>query len=145
MWALYALGAAVVWGLYYSVIEQSVRQLSIAGFMFISSALWTVMIALLALAFGVPVVKDFHTLIGDPKLLVWFLVAVVLGVVAQYGITTSVAVSNATLTSLVEITYPLFVVFFTWLIFGRTHFSWPVFVGAALIFSGVGVLVYFGK
>lgn len=143
MWAIFALSASVVWGLYYAVIEESAKKISTLGFMAMSTTLWTILLLLIAVFARVPLKTDIATLVADQRLLFWFILAIVLGVVAQYLIISSVQMGNATVTSLVEITYPMFVALFSWAIFGRMNVSWPVLFGAILIFSGVGVLVYF--
>jgi drug/metabolite transporter (DMT)-like permease len=51
---------------------------------------------------------------------------------------------NATLASLIEISYPLFVAFFAWLFFREVQWNLPTIVGGLLTLGGVAV-VYFGN
>ena len=48
---------------------------------------------------------------------------------------------NATLASLIEISYPVFVALFAWLLFRQVHLNASVLVGALLVFAGVAVIV----
>jgi drug/metabolite transporter (DMT)-like permease len=49
---------------------------------------------------------------------------------------------NATLASLIEISYPFFVAVFAWLFFRETQFTWPTVFGGVLILSGVAVVFF---
>ncbi len=48
---------------------------------------------------------------------------------------------NATLASLIEISYPVFVVLFAWLLFREAHLNVSVLAGAALVFAGVTLII----
>jgi drug/metabolite transporter (DMT)-like permease len=49
---------------------------------------------------------------------------------------------NATLASLIEMTYPLFVVLFTYLFYRQMYITPSVFVGGMLILVGAGLIIY---
>ncbi|MGH8046022.1 MAG: EamA family transporter, partial [Chthoniobacterales bacterium] len=51
---------------------------------------------------------------------------------------------NATLASLIEISYPIFVAFFAWLFFRETQFNFMTIVGGALVMGGV-IVVFLGN
>lgn len=49
---------------------------------------------------------------------------------------------NATIASLIDITYPLFIALIAWLLYKENHLDWSVLVGGALIFSGSMLIVW---
>jgi drug/metabolite transporter (DMT)-like permease len=53
----------------------------------------------------------------------------------------SISGKNATLASLIEITYPVFVVLFAFLLFRQMNLNASVLIGAGLVFAGVAVIV----
>ena len=54
----------------------------------------------------------------------------------------SIAGKNATLASLIEITYPVFVAFFAYLIFRQIHLNTSVVVGGLMVIAGAGLIIY---
>jgi drug/metabolite transporter (DMT)-like permease len=49
---------------------------------------------------------------------------------------------NATLASLIEITYPVFVALFAFVLFREVHLTASVLVGAGLVFAGVFLIIW---
>ena len=49
----------------------------------------------------------------------------------------SIGAKNATLASLIEVTYPIFTAFFAWLLFRQATLNTATVIGAAFIFLGV--------
>jgi len=79
--------------------------------------------------------------IANPYLF-WLLVAsIVSTIAANYLIMLSISMKNATLASLIEITYPVFIVIITYIMFREGHFNPYVLAGSIMIFSGIA-LVY---
>ncbi len=54
----------------------------------------------------------------------------------------SVNSKNATLASLIEITYPVFVVLFAYLFFRQVHVNTSVIFGGLMILVGAGLIIY---
>jgi drug/metabolite transporter (DMT)-like permease len=52
----------------------------------------------------------------------------------------AIGAKNATVASLIEISYPLFVAFFAWLLFRESQLNWSVLIGGAMILGGVFVV-----
>jgi len=48
---------------------------------------------------------------------------------------------NATLASLIEISYPAFVAIFAWLLFREWQLNAGVLAGAALVFAGTALII----
>jgi drug/metabolite transporter (DMT)-like permease len=51
---------------------------------------------------------------------------------------------NATLASLIEISYPVFVAIFAWLFFRETQFNLAAILGGVMIIGGIAV-IYIGN
>ena len=75
---------------------------------------------------------------------VWLVVAVVSSAAGALLIYIAIGEKNATLASLIEISYPFFVAVFAWLFFRETQFNWPTVFGGLLILGGVAV-VFLGE
>ncbi|MGA2053413.1 MAG: EamA family transporter, partial [Opitutales bacterium] len=50
---------------------------------------------------------------------------------------------NATLASLIEISYPFFVALFAWLLFRDVQLSWATALGGLLILAGIAIIYRF--
>ncbi len=144
MWFVYAISAAVIWGISYAasgrVIERGVSPLSF----FFTYALAGVLGGAAALTItgrlgSVP--QELRALGSD---WIWFAVAIISSTSGALLIYMAIGEKNATLASLIEISYPLFVAFFAWLFFRETQINLPTLAGAALIIGGV-MVVFFRK
>jgi drug/metabolite transporter (DMT)-like permease len=67
-------------------------------------------------------------------------VAIISSVTGGLLIYIAIGEKNATLASLIEISYPFFVAVFVWLFFRDIQFSWQTLVGGVLILAGVAVV-----
>lgn len=74
----------------------------------------------------------------------WMILSIVLGTVANFLIRLSILQKSASLTSLIEISYPLFVVLFSWILFKDATLSLRTLVGGGIIMLGV-IIVSTGK
>lgn len=140
MWIIYALSAAVIWGVSYAasgrVIERGMSPLAF----FFFYALFGALAAALALACTGRAghLSDQVRLLGPDW--GWFAVAIVTSAVGALLIYMAIGEKNATLASLIEISYPFFVAIFAWLFFRETQFNWPTVVGGLFILGGVGIV-----
>lgn len=142
MWMIYALGASILWGISYAasgrVIERGMTPL---GFFF-CYALFSMVTAAGALTAqgrlgGIS--AELRALGSDTG---WFAVALVASAAGSLLVYMAIGEKNATLASLIEISYPLFVALFAWLFFRETQINWPTALGGALILAGVGVVFW---
>lgn len=135
MWLVYALSASMLWGLNYSLNERVFQGKVSPATLLIFQGLAS---ALIATAVGFPrVASDLKALQADRATLL-----VALGALATYGlgnllISLSIQAKNATLAGLVELSYPIFTVLFTWLLFRQMHVTPAVLAGEALIVAGI--------
>jgi len=144
MWFVYAFSAAIIWGISYAasgrVIERGMAPLTF----FFFYAIFTAVAATLAMA----LTGRFGTVMGEVREIggdwSWGLLAVVTSAAGALLIYMAIGEKNATLASLIEISYPFFVAVFAWVFFRETQFNLPTILGGMMILTGVGI-VYFGN
>ena len=140
MWLVYALLAALLWGVSYAAAGRV-----------LGKGLSSVSFYICYLVFGALAVGGFFVLSGraakfaeDFRALgpdwIWLLLAVVTAPLAGLLIFTAIAQKNAPVASLIEISYPLAAAFFTWLFFRESHLNLQTAIGAALIYAGIIVV-----
>lgn len=137
-WYVSAVGAALVWGIHYPLLDHALKRLSLFTVLFL-----TVLPMLLAVPFYYPqLVADTGTLarLGWAERLPILLIPLtsLAGAVLLF---LAISDKNATLASLIEISYPVFVVFFAWLLFRQVHLNASVLMGAGLVFAGVALII----
>lgn len=140
LWLVYALGAALIWGVNYAV----------AGHL-LARGMSSQTLFLVDLIFGTLAMGAFITFSGRwPSTvaelqnvrpdLAWLMVAVAAVTAAGLLSFMSIEAKNATLASLIEVSYPLFTAFFAWALFRQTTINAATIIGALLIFAGVVVV-----
>ena len=137
LWLFYALGAAVIWGVNYAV----------AGHL-LARGMSSQTLFLVDLIFGTTAVTAVITFSGRWSAtaaelqnarpdLAWLVVAVIAVTAAGLLSFMSIEAKNATLASLIEVSYPLFTAFFAWALFRQTTINTATIIGGLLIFAGV--------
>lgn len=144
MWFVYALSAAVIWGVSYAASGRAIeRGVSPLVFFF----LYAVVGALIGLG-GLALTGKAGSISSEVRQLggdwPWLLIAVVTSGVGALLIYMAIGEKNATVASLIEISYPVFVAFFAWLFFRETQFNMATVFGGGMIIAGVAV-VYLGN
>lgn len=137
-WYLPALGAAIVWGLHYPLVDNALKRLSPATVLLIT--------ALPVLGFATfmyrRVAADLLSLRqmtpGEYGPIVAIAATSLAGSLLLYA---AIGAKNATLASVIEISYPLFVALFAWLLFRQVHWNAAVLLGGALVFAGVTLII----
>jgi len=135
MWMLYALIAAVLWGFNYALSERILSTLSPASLLALEMLIGGVVFS--AVSYFTTLKQDWHTLINEPKLFWLTLLEVAVVVIASFCIVLSIRSKNATQAGIIELIYPLFTIFFTWVLFRENHINLSVLAGGGLIFTGV--------
>ena len=138
-WYLTAVGCAVIWGIHYPLIEFAVKRISIYSVLLISvlPVLFLMPVFMRTLANDI----DTYRLLPTSEQLIIATVSLTstLGAVLIY---VTIDNKNATLASLIEITYPIFVVLFAYLFFKQLHVNASVIIGGVMILSGAGLIIY---
>lgn len=137
-WYIPAIAAALVWGLHYPLIEFALRRVSLTTVVLLTA----LPMALVALAFPARLANDWRQLIALPNGERLMIAAIALtslaGTVLLY---LAVRGRNATLASLIEISYPAFVAIFAWLLFREWQLNAGVLLGAGLVFTGTTLII----
>lgn len=137
-WYVAALGAAVVWGVHYPLVDNALRKLSLISVLFLTA----VPLLLVAPFFYKSLVTDFETLrdlgwAGSAPILALALTSLVGSVLLFMSIDSK----NATLASVIEISYPLFVGVFAYVLFRHMHVNASIVFGGLLVFVGVVIII----
>lgn len=138
-WYIAALGAAITWGIHYPLIDFAMKRVSVYAVLLLS-----VIPILLAMPIFIRQLGDdleTLTLLPPGERLAVLAVGLTstLGAVLVYLAINS---KNATLASLIEISYPVFVVLFAWVIFREFHITSSVLSGGLMILFGAGLIIY---
>lgn len=138
-WYISAVAAALVWGVHYPLVDYALKRVSILTVLLLTA----IPIVLLLPLYQQTLKNDFgvwQTLPWSERLPILAIMATSLfGAVLLY---VSISGKNATLASLIEISYPVFVAVFAYLLFREVHLSASVLIGAALVFSGVALIIW---
>jgi drug/metabolite transporter (DMT)-like permease len=138
-WYVPAIAAAVVWGLHYPLIEHALKRVSLTTVVLLTA----LPMALVALAFPARLADDWRVFTALPGAERGLIGAIALtslaGTVLLY---LAVRGRNATLASLIEISYPAFVAVFAWALFREWQLNAGVLAGAALVFAGTAIIIF---
>ena len=136
---IYAFGAAVLWGLAYTLDQKILSKLTPLSFLFIGSLLT----ALLLLPFLFFQKDSFGFIFSSNKTtLLLVFSSILLAALAGFFILSSIKSTNAATASTIEITYPFFVILFSSLLF-RTVPNKYFFIGTMFIFLGSVIIFQF--
>jgi drug/metabolite transporter (DMT)-like permease len=141
-WWGYALLSAACWGLQYVLMETLFRRVDFAAaFSFLSLVNGILVSAVLWIFYP----RQNWLKLGES----WSVIGLVIlylafGTGAYLFNALAIHQKNATLASLLEISYPLFIILFTALFFRQMHLDLIGLIGAALIFFGC-ILVVFSR
>jgi drug/metabolite transporter (DMT)-like permease len=141
MWFTLALVASVAWGLVYVLSEQLYKSLSVPSVLALQMLVVAAVAVIFALLSG-QLRTDLAVLLGSRQLMLFFVASVLAWVAASFLIGFSIAGKDATLAGLIEMSYPLFIALFAYLIFGEAQLSLATALGGALILAGVGVVFF---
>ena len=137
-WYIYAMFAAVLWGVHYPLLGRAMTVISPI------TAYWipTVIMVLGLPFFYKRLIIDFQDVWNatlDVKLSV--IAITFTGFAASYTLYKAIQLHNAVHASLIEIAYPIFVALFAYLIFKENHLTWEVMVGGAFIMIGTILVI----
>jgi uncharacterized membrane protein len=136
-WLIYALGAAVIWGINYAVSGRLLERGVSPPTLFLVDLLFGTMAMVVLISFTGRWNATLAELTNARADTFWLIVAAMAATSAGMLIFLSIEAKNATLSSLIEVTYPLFTAFFAWILFRQSTINLATLIGAALIFVGV--------
>ena len=137
-WYVAAIGAALIWGFHYPLVDHALRKISLVSVLLLT-ALPIIIVALLSwrtVAADYGVWRDMD--LGSRGQILAPALTSLAGSVLLF---LSISGKNATLASLIEISYPVFVALFAFALFREVHLNASVLVGGALVFAGVAVII----
>ncbi|MFA5155653.1 MAG: EamA family transporter [Patescibacteria group bacterium] len=136
---IFAIGAAILWGLVYTIDQKILHNTSPMALLFVDSLLT----ALLVLPFLFFDHGSIKALLSSGRLN-WTLIisSLLLAALANFLIFSGIKLIGASAASMIEITYPFFVVLFSILIL-RSQPNICFYLGGALVFIGSAIIIYF--
>jgi len=141
IWLLFGLSASVIWGLAYAIDEQLMKAGISPGFLMLCHAIVVLpLYTFVAFKLGNPA-QELKLILSDAKLI---LLAIVAGVSLLGGnllVLYGIADKNATLVTMIEMSYPFFVALFAWLLFKEVQITWWTALGGLFVFAGA-VIIY---
>lgn len=141
LWFIYALGAAILWGLQYATIGQLSKTIPTPLLTLTYTIALAITVGFVFVCFGSELglaqFRNYWTL----RNLWLFGLVVLVGCASTFLIFAAIAEGTATKASIIEITYPFFVALFATLIYRENTFSVQTLIGGLLILLGVIVVL----
>lgn len=134
---VYAIGAAVVWGLVYAIDQKVLIGIKPMTLVFINSILMAIMV-LPFLFFSNGSIKQ--ALLLDKNTWMLIIATTALAGLANFFIFSGIKNLDASTASIIEIMYPFFVVLFSFIIF-KSSPNIYFFLGGALVFIGTAIII----
>lgn len=133
-WYLSALAAAIVWGIHYPLVDHALKKLSLPGVLLLT-ALPILLLSLVTLRQINSDIDVLHAADWPERLTL--LAPALTSLFGSVLLFAAIGSKNATLASLIEISYPAFVALFAWLLFKEVHLTTSALLGGVLVMSGV--------
>ncbi|HSO99957.1 MAG TPA: EamA family transporter [Thioalkalivibrio sp.] len=138
-WYAAGLGAALLWGVHYPLLEHALKRVSLVTVL----VLTVLPVLVVALFYRETLWRDLGVLMS----LDWpdrgrILLLSLTSLSATVMLFMAIGSRNATLASLIEITYPVFVVLFTWLFFRQIHVTPAAALGGVLVMAGAALIIW---
>lgn len=143
MWIIFALGASFFWGMSYVFSEEIYKKISVFTWLTIVSA--AIFVLAIVMAYVTGSLKSDIATITASKRLMWYVLGGILALfAAELLIGFSITAKNATLAGLIEISYPIFIALFSYILF-KTVLTTPTIVGGFVVFLGIFIIYYFNR
>ena len=134
---IYALGAAIVWGLVYTIDQKVLSSLNPLPLLFVYSIV-TAIIVIPFILYNTSSVKEVIT--SGKTILSLIVICAFLTILGNFLILTGIKNMDASTASIIEISYPFFVVLFSYFIFHSTPNIY-FFLGGLFIFIGSVIII----
>ena len=144
MWIIYALSASVIWGANYVIYERLLKHISYTS-LYIIDAFFTIIVWALLAYYSGSFSKDLSTVQHAKNIQLLIAVNILTAILANIFIALSIQAKKATLSGMIEISYPLFIILLGWLFFRESHLNLSVLIGGCFIFSGVFIIYFFNR
>jgi drug/metabolite transporter (DMT)-like permease len=138
-WYVTALGAALVWGIHYPLVDHALKRISPVSVLLLTA----LPVLLVAPFFHRAIAADYAVWSGMEAGAKGTVLALALtSLIGSVLLFLSISGKNATLASLIEISYPVFVAVFAFVLFREIQISRSVVVGGLLVFAGVATIIW---
>ena len=144
MWVIFAVSASVLWGLSYVFFEQVYKKISVTSSLVLVCFVALIIFTIASYATG-KLKPDLMTVAGSKKLLRLLLGGIATATLADLFIGLSIQTKNATLSGLIEISYPLFIAIFAYVLYQENELNAGSILGGSLVFIGIFLIYYFNK
>lgn len=136
---IYAIGAAILWGLVYTIDQKILYGVSPFIYLFVTSVLVVIIMIPFAFYHNESIKNLFHV-----SKITWYLFFLSAGLttLASFFILSGVKNLGASTVSIIEIAYPPFVILFSFIFF-RAIPNIYFFIGGTLIFIGSLIIIKF--
>jgi len=141
MWILFALSASLFWGMSYVLSEEIYKKISVFTSLSIMS-LAVFLLTLMIAYFTGNLKPDLVEIASSKRLMLYVLGGIFALLIAELFIGFSIVSKNSTLAGLIEISYPIFIALFSYILF-KNNVTTPTVIGGIIIFSGVFIIYYF--
>ena len=138
LWFWYALSASILWGVSYVKNQYILKHFTVIQVLFFES-IFFLLVFLPYLAYTGQL-KDMAIKLQNWKLFGMLLAGSIIYVVAVGCIFKSITASNASLAAVVEAAYPIFTMFFAYLLLGEIQFTLMTLVGTGFIITGLIII-----
>lgn len=142
-WLGFAVAAAALWGMQNTLLEQLVKDVPLLMIGLVISL--TSSVVLLTVYAFEPKAMDWHVLVTHKQTLLLLAALVVVTLLGNFGIWASIQGKNATVAGMIEASYPLFTILFSYLLFKIGHVNMPIAAGFILIVTGIGLVAYYAE
>jgi len=141
MWIIYAVAASVCWGMSYAASSEILKKGFSPLIFFFGYSLSCTLVALISLltSGALPNIWKFANL--ERSDVGWFSFSIAIGALGAYLTYAAMSAKNPTLASLIEISYPFFVVLFTWVFFRQCQLNLSTMIGGLLLLAGVFIII----
>lgn len=139
-WFFYSLAASLFWGVGYVLSEKLLKDGMTPAFLMFVGTLVSLPIYLLIASIMGDLRPGLEYLAVNKSKILLMVVAALVTISGNFLILMSIAGKNATLASLIEITYPVFTFIFAWLILKDVQLTWGTAIGGLMILSGIAVV-----
>jgi len=144
MWIIFSVLAAITWGFDYAFAGQVTKKISVTSFLAIQLFFAFLLTAIVA-AFSGHLKKDLLVVNSTRQLLAYMIFGIIAFTAGNLFILGSIQAKSATLAGMVEISYPLFIALFSYLLFKENQLNAATIFGGVLIFLCVFVIYFFNR
>lgn len=144
MWFVLAFTTAICWGFGYALSDRVLEQ-GVAPSFFLLLICMAQVPTFLAVSYFMGAAKpSLEVLSKSPETLKFVILSIVVFVIGNLCVFKAVQLKNATYVNLIEITYPIFTVLFTYVLFKTVHLNAFSIAGGLFILCGALLVVWKG-